>query len=940
MTLKEKRTKMFIEPQQWYSIHDHAQLCQVLERQEIWGETICKVWLPAENTVLTVPASRLRPIKGEQVTTPHHIAYASAAARVADALTRDVLLAPIEASVIPLPHQIHALSTALSRRRVRYLLADEVGLGKTIEAGLIMRELKLRGLVKRTLVIAPRGLLKQWAAEMRTHFSEAFRLLIPGEFSSYRSVVEEDNIWQSFDQIVCPVDSVKPIGKRKGWSEAQVEAYNEERFEDLISAGWDLIIVDEAHRLGGSTEQVARHQLGQGISVAAPYLLLLSATPHQGKRDAFQRLVSLLDPDAFPDVESVTRECVRPFVIRTEKRRAIDAQGDPLFKPRHTQLVPVDWENRHREQRLLYAAVTEYVREGYNQALKEKRNYIGFLMLLLQRLVVSSTRAIHTSLERRLEALRTPHEQLSLFPMLSEEDWADLDGQEQADSLLSARLQALQNERQEVQLLLEAAARCEQMAPDAKAEALLDWIYRLQAEEGDPNLKVLIFTEFVPTQAMLEEFLSQRGFKVVCLNGSLDLDERIHVQNEFAREARIMISTDAGGEGLNLQFCHVVVNYDLPWNPMRLEQRIGRVDRIGQDHPVRALNLALSDSVEHRVREVLEEKLAVIFEELGIDKAGDVLDSAQAGMMFDDLYADAILDPEQADAKIDQALEAIRQQALEAKGSASLLGSTSALDKDAAQKVMFHPMPAWVERMTIQYLQAHGGRTEREDGAWALDWPDGERMPDVVFTGKEAERHPLADHLTLENTRIRDLAVNMPPFVEGQPIPVLSIEGIPAEVIGAWSLWKISISTRDWNEHRILPLFISEEGQVFANTAQAIWDQLLSSMPNIHGYLDAEHSKGLFRRMRVAAEQAGKPLYQELLDAHQRFLARERDKAKHAFRARRRAIDRVGLPEVRHYRLHELKQAQEEFEQTMRAREQVLPDMMPLLLASLDTNKP
>jgi SNF2 family DNA or RNA helicase len=339
-----------------------------------------------------------------------------------------------------------------------------------------------------------------------------------------------------------------------------VGEHNRERFEDLISAGWDLVIVDEAHRLGGSTDQVARFKLGQGLSEAAPYFLLLSATPHQGKTDAFHRLVSLIDASEFPDVTSVTRERVQPHVIRTEKRRAIDAEGQPLFKPRRTQLAPVSWEERHRGQQLLYEAVTEYVREGYNQAMREKRSYIGFLMILMQRLVVSSTSAIRTTLERRLEALATPQEQLTLFPLTSEEEWADLDGQEQIDVLLRTRLKALKNERAEVKLLLEAAARCEQVGPDVKAESLLDWLYRLQSEESDPKLKALVFTEFVPTQEMLRRFLTERGFSVVCLNGSMDMDERKRVQEAFAKDARILISTDAGGEGLNLQFCHVVIN--------------------------------------------------------------------------------------------------------------------------------------------------------------------------------------------------------------------------------------------------------------------------------------------------------------------------------------------------------------------------------------------
>src|SRR5262249_23244584 len=162
-------------------------------------------------------------------------------------------------------------------------------------------------------------------------------------------------------------------------------------------------------------------------------------------------------------------------------------------------------------------------------------------------------RAICTTLTRRLEALHTPQEQLALFPM-SEDEWADLDGQEQLDTLLTTRLTALHNERTEVQILLDAARRCEQAGPDAKAEALLDWLYRMQQAEGDSALKVLIFTEFVPTQEMLQQFLTARGFTVVCLNGSMDMDERTCVQGAFATDVRILISTDAGGEGLNLQF--------------------------------------------------------------------------------------------------------------------------------------------------------------------------------------------------------------------------------------------------------------------------------------------------------------------------------------------------------------------------------------------------
>lgn len=937
----------------WCYSPDHGQLCQVIETQTLWGETTCRVWLPNSDSVVRMPASKLKPLESVGTGSPDAIAYVAAAARVADALTQDVLLAPIESSVIPLPHQIRALSRAIANDRVRYLLADEVGLGKTIEAGLIMRELKLRGLVKRTLVISPKGLVSQWVSEMRFHFGETFQFVLPediktlkriapvtglenGEKGNYDPEGLPANTWQMFSQVVVPMDSVKPLDKRRGWSATQVGEYNRERFEDLISAGWDLVIVDEAHRLGGSTDQVARFRLGQGLAEAAPYFLLLSATPHQGKTNAFHRLISLIDAQEFPDISSVTREHVQPYVIRTEKRRAIDAEGKPLFKPRRTQLAPVSWEERHRHQQLLYEAVSEYVREGYNQAMREKRSYIGFLLILMQRLVVSSTSAIRTTLQKRLEVLAVPQEQLTLFPLASEDEWADLDGQEQIDVLLRTRLKALKNERAEVKLLLDAAARCEQVGPDAKAEALLDWLYRLQSEEGDPELKALVFTEFVPTQQMLQRYLTERGFSVVCLNGSMEMEERKRVQDAFAKDARILISTDAGGEGLNLQFCHVVVNYDIPWNPMRLEQRIGRVDRIGQAHTVRAVNFVFEGSVEHRVREVLEQKLAVIFEEFGIDKTGDVLDSAQAGRMFDDMYVEAILNPEQVEDSVENVVARLQEQAREARTTASVLGATEDLEPGEAQRLLTHPLPHWVERMTVSYLKAHGGQAERKGQSWNLTWPDGDTYENVVFTGKEAERLPAARYLTLEEPKVRGLAMRLPRFAPGQPVPVVSVPGLSNEVQGIWSLWRIAITTVEWSRRRFMPLFLADHGMVYMPTARHVWDQLLTTSTQVRSVLETSVSQSAFEKLQSAAEDHGKPIYEALVQEHRGRIASEREKASYAFAARRRTIERIGLPQVRNHRLNLLAQEERSFQEQLDQKAHAYPDMVPLLVIRVE----
>jgi hypothetical protein len=296
---------------QYSTVHNSA--CKVIEEQTLWGQTVCRVWLPNQDAVVRVPRSALRPLSADlqPEIEAGRIAYVAAAAKVAEVLEGStsatdghVLLAPMESNVIPLPHQIHALSRAISGDRVRYLLADEVGLGKTIEAGLVMRELKLRGLVRRILVVSPKGIATQWVAEMQTHFNEQFQLVLGDDIGTLQRLApgadHRSSAWSMFDQVIVSLDSVKPMDKRRGWTAERVAEYNRSRFEDLITAGWDLVVVDEAHRLGGSTDQVARYKLGKGLAEAAPYVLLLSATPHQGKTDAFHRLMNLLDDDAFP----------------------------------------------------------------------------------------------------------------------------------------------------------------------------------------------------------------------------------------------------------------------------------------------------------------------------------------------------------------------------------------------------------------------------------------------------------------------------------------------------------------------------------------------------------------------------------------------------------------------------------------------------------------
>lgn len=947
---------------QYSTIHNSA--CKVIEEQNLWGQTVCRVWLPNQAAVVRVPRSALRPLNADlqPEIEAGRIAYVAAAAKVAEVLEGStsasdghVLLAPMESNVIPLPHQIHALSRAISGDRVRYLLADEVGLGKTIEAGLVMRELKLRGLVRRTLIVSPKGIATQWVAEMQTHFNEKFQLVLGADIGTLQrltpSADHRSSAWSLFDQVIVSLDSVKPMDKRRGWTAERVAEYNRSRFEDLITAGWDLVIVDEAHRLGGSTDQVARYKLGRGLAEAAPYVLLLSATPHQGKTDAFHRLMSLLDDDAFPDIESVSRDRVAPYVIRTEKRKAIDADGKPLFKPRRTQMAPVQWEARHHLQQLLYEAVTDYVREGYNQALREKKRHIGFLMILMQRLVVSSTRAIRTTLERRLAALKDGEQQASLRLVEFEngtegsenfDELYDMDGQELLDELLKSHVSALQSEGSYVETLLDAAVRCEQAGPDAKAEALIEWVYRLQVDENEPDLKVLIFTEFVPTQQMLKEFLEARGISVVTLNGSMDMDERQRAQDAFRRSVRVLVSTDAGGEGLNLQFCHVVINYDIPWNPMRLEQRIGRVDRIGQPKKVQAINFVFEDSVEFRVREVLEQKLAVIFHEFGIDKTGDVLDSAQAGELFEEVFASAILNPEGIESSVDLTVSRIRDEIRQARESSTIYGISEQPDLQMAERLRTHPLPHWVERMTVGYLNSHGGSAIRKRSWWDLHWPDGQEHRKCVFSTREADRLTDATLLNLENSRVRGLALNLPQVAAGQPLPCVALSGLPTSITGFWGLFEIRLQAGMHQKSQSLRIpmvrrgyvivFLSEEGELFLPTARHIWDTLQTEELQVQTTLGQDESIIAHERLQESAEQAGQELFDALQQAHIASVTREEERGMVAFASRRKAIERVGLPEVRQYRIARCDAEEADWRHELQSARQIVPEIRPLLM--------
>lgn len=634
---------------------------------------------------------------------------------------------------------------------------------------------------------------------------------------------------------------------------------------------------------------------------------------------------------------AANRDRVGPFVIRTEKRAAIDAEGKPLFKPRMTRLHAVAWQDKHTAQRQLYEAVTDYVRHGYNQAMAAKQRHIGFLMILMQRLVTSSTAAIRTTLERRQALLDQPQPQPSLFEAAEADEWAELDGQAQVE--IAVQADGWETEKAEVKTLLELARSTERQGTDAKAEALLELIYKLQQEENDPALKMLVFTEFVPTQAMLADFLQARGFSIATLNGGMDLDARTRAQQAFAGDRRILISTDAGGEGLNLQFCHVIVNFDMPWNPMRVEQRIGRVDRIGQPHVVRATNFVLEDTVEHRVREVLEAKLAIIAEEFGVDKASDVLDSVAAEPLFDELFVQGLQNPDGIEKQCEAMALQLRSTLAENQKSSDLISDDHQLEANDARKWRDHPAQYWLERAIINGLPARGGAAVKDGDSWRVRWADGSESGRVCFDARTAEEHPDIEWLTLEDGRARAIISELPRCVAGQPLPAVTINGLPESIQGVWSLWEISLSADDFSRRRFLTVFVTDDGRTFMPTAKRIWDLLLTEQPDVAAAACADVSGRWFETSRDAARGLEERLFSELAKEHRNRIAEELERARYAYEARFQAIGRIGLPAVREYRRKRLQTEHEARLAQLVLAEEYTPDLNAILLLRIGREK-
>jgi hypothetical protein len=344
----------------------------------------------------------------------------------------------------------------------------------------------------------------------------------------------------------------------------------------------------------------------------------------------------------------------------------------------------------------------------------------------------------------------------------------------------------------------------------------------------------------------------------------------------------------------------------MPWNPMRLEQRIGRVDRIGQPHAVRAINFVLDDTVEHRVREVLETKLEIIAQEFGVDKAADVMDSVEVEPIFDELFVHGLQDPASIDKECDAVINQVREKVAASCKDTDLLTEDHTLDADDARKWRDHPAQYWLERAITAGLPARGGVAEKVGGAWRVKWADGSESPHVCFDARTAEQNPEIEWITLEDPRAREVISELPRCVAGQPLPLASVAGLPDTVRGVWSLWEITLSASNsansFSRRRFLPVFITDDSRTFVPTARRIWDLLLTENVAVTPKAGVESNLACFETSLTAAKGQGERIFEELLEEHRSWLAEERERARYAFEARHQAIGRIGLPAVREHR--------------------------------------
>ncbi len=529
-----------------------------------------------------------------------------------------------------LAHQVDSTHRIINAVNNRFMIADEVGLGKTIEAGLVIKELIIRKGYSRVLVVSPASLLKQWQNEMRVKFNEHFTLMDRRVFTTSRRKNKGGghNPWFEYDKVVCSIDFIK----------------SKSQYEYVCKTEWDIIIFDEAHRLRrDSVKSTLSYNLARILSDKTDALLLLTATPFRGKLEELYYLVSLLDKNLLgpfqtfynsyclndSDLQPLKSRLSKIIIRRTKKE--VGGYTKRVAKTIKFELFP--------EERELYDATTSYVIEEFNRALEKENRATGFVMTVFQKLLDSSCAALTSALKRRKlrleQSLRMVIEKELKGPsivgsrMINNND----------DLLWSETLELAEDHpgknpretRMEIETLERLVRLGEKVDRTKKGEKLLALVKKVCTSK---KTKILIFTEFRTTQDYLRDLLSE--FDVEIFNGSMERDQKEDAIDRFKNSSQVLISTEAGGEGRNLQFCNILINYDLPWSPLKIEQRVGRLHRFGQEKDVFIYNFSTRDTVAEKVLTILTRKLKLFEESIGTPDIllGQIEEELNLNMLF------------------------------------------------------------------------------------------------------------------------------------------------------------------------------------------------------------------------------------------------------------------------------------------------------------------
>ncbi len=914
---------------------------EIINTERVFGKEVLNIRMLDDNTFRKVYRSDLDNDTAESDLLAT-VRYKAIAARIREEVAQKSLLAPYESSLIPLPHQILALEKVMKAPETRFLMADEVGMGKTIEAGLVLKEKKLRGEIKRVLLIVPKSAMLQWQSEMKEHFGENFFVYESSLISSLAKTFsqleaeEELNFWKQHNQIIVSTDALKPIECRQGWSKEKVDEYNKYRIEAVLNADFDMVIIDEAHKMGGATANVSRFQLADALCSTVPNVLLLSATPHRGKSDHFRRILQLIDNDAFQGEGMPTIQEIEPYIVRSEKRNAIDYNGKKLFNERTTQRldVPLD-ETLHKLQKELYEHVTDYVKLNFGRAKRNGRTALGLVMIMFQKLASSSTAAILSAMQTRLYRLENglyedDYSEYEQSDLVEESDDVESDNFDFDDYPLTPALLE-EEELHSLRNLIDEAERCLAYEEDAKATALKNLIRQLQIKRDDQNLKLLVFTEFRTTQRYLKKVLEEAGITCSTIDGSMSLETRKQSLIDFKEQCRVMVATDAAGESLNMQFCHIIVNYDLPWNPMAIEQRIGRVDRIGQKHGVEAFNMITDNSVDTRVYEIITEKLDLILEELGIDKTSDVLDSTIDNRKITHLHLQSLLDPHLFKHQSEQWLYEIRKKLLDYKSTAKALPVTdpSEITAKSAADIKYSPLPVWLEDMLDQYALSKSGKVEKMTDATVRYIIKGERVWGYFNTSAIGE-NPTLELISLQHPIVKNV---LDGIIEdnGSCMPIIrSVDN--SETAGIFSLWMITANNSQETRVSYVAQFISDTGRNYSAYANDLWASLVQ-IPN-HFV-----SVGTTAIPSNLLDKVQDNLYNQFCKMEEAIVNNLQDKANNKLKANAyalRRVERIGIENIKKARRKRLEQERQEWLALFERNSNVVPGLKQIIVVRID----